>query len=166
MREIDTVIDGMTERSSPARDDLALTDAQVAEMSAQERAARVEEVKVEANTLLDWAVQEHVTGQQKTLVATVILFSGGNDSTVMAHLMRGRATHAAHANTTIGIEEPRCSKLPKPLANNLGPQLATCAGSAIRTLISLSCHCRSRPPHSRASPRVCRQQFSLRDADT
>jgi hypothetical protein len=58
MREIDTVIDGMTERSSPARDDLALTDAQVAEMSAQERAARVEEVKVEANTLLDWAVQE------------------------------------------------------------------------------------------------------------
>jgi hypothetical protein len=35
------------------------------------------------------------------------LFSGGNDSTVLAHLFRDDATHAIHANTTIGIEATR-----------------------------------------------------------
>jgi 3'-phosphoadenosine 5'-phosphosulfate sulfotransferase (PAPS reductase)/FAD synthetase len=36
-----------------------------------------------------------------------ILFSGGNDSTVLAHMMRHRAQYAIHANTTIGIEATR-----------------------------------------------------------
>ncbi|GGM78323.1 hypothetical protein GCM10012275_56220 [Longimycelium tulufanense] len=36
-----------------------------------------------------------------------MLFSGGNDSTVLTHLMRQRATHAIHANTGIGIEQTR-----------------------------------------------------------
>jgi hypothetical protein len=41
------------------------------------------------------------------IVATVGLFSGGNDSTVLMHLLRGNLSHAAHANTTIGIEQTR-----------------------------------------------------------
>ena len=35
------------------------------------------------------------------------LFSGGSDSTALAHLMRGRLTHLAHANTTVGLEATR-----------------------------------------------------------
>jgi 3'-phosphoadenosine 5'-phosphosulfate sulfotransferase (PAPS reductase)/FAD synthetase len=41
------------------------------------------------------------------LAGIVILFSGGNDSTVLAHMFRKRATVAAHANTSIGIEQTR-----------------------------------------------------------
>lgn len=59
----------------------------------------------DAHRIVDDAIAEHFTGRQ--LTATVILFSGGNDSTILAHLMRGRATHFAHCNTTIGIEATR-----------------------------------------------------------
>jgi 3'-phosphoadenosine 5'-phosphosulfate sulfotransferase (PAPS reductase)/FAD synthetase len=41
------------------------------------------------------------------VAATVVLFSGGNDSTTLAHLFRQDADYAAHANTTIGIEATR-----------------------------------------------------------
>lgn len=43
----------------------------------------------------------------REIVANVVLYSGGNDSTTLAHLMRhqGIATHAAHANTGTGVEE-------------------------------------------------------------
>lgn len=44
---------------------------------------------------------------EREITAQVVLFSGGNDSTVLAHLFRGTATHAAHANTGIGIEATR-----------------------------------------------------------
>jgi len=43
----------------------------------------------------------------KPVAAVVGLFSGGNDSTTMAHLFRGDVTHYAHANTGIGIEKTR-----------------------------------------------------------
>lgn len=40
-------------------------------------------------------------------VGVIIQFSGGNDSTILAHLMRGEATHFGHANTGIGVEQTR-----------------------------------------------------------
>ena len=43
----------------------------------------------------------------RTLTASVVLFSGGNDSTTVAHLFRNVATHAGHCNTGIGIEATR-----------------------------------------------------------
>lgn len=43
----------------------------------------------------------------KEVVAVVGLFSGGNDSTVLCHLMRDRVTHLGHINTGIGIEQTR-----------------------------------------------------------
>lgn len=61
----------------------------------------------EAHSIIDDAIAEHVTGAGKRLAGVVILFSGGNDSTTVAHAMRGRATHAAHCNTGIGIEQTR-----------------------------------------------------------
>ena len=39
--------------------------------------------------------------------AWCVLYSGGNDSTILAHMMRGRADYAVHANTTIGVEDTR-----------------------------------------------------------
>lgn len=55
--------------------------------------------------IIDDALAAHFT--QHRLVARVVLFSGGNDSTALAHLMRNYATHAAHINTGIGIEQTR-----------------------------------------------------------
>lgn len=40
-------------------------------------------------------------------VAVIGLYSGGNDSTTMMHLLRPHLTHAAHINTGIGIDETR-----------------------------------------------------------
>lgn len=69
----------------------------------------------------------------RELVGRVVLFSGGNDSTVLAHLARHvlpvdlRATHAGHANTTIGIEATRqfvrdtCAAWGLPLLERLPP---------------------------------------------
>lgn len=59
-----------------------------------------------AHAILDRAIQE-VTDDGKTVAGIVILFSGGDDSTAVAHLFRERATHIAHANTGIGIEQTR-----------------------------------------------------------
>ena len=54
--------------------------------------------------------------------------SGGNDSTVLAHLFRPEATHAAHANTTIGIAQTRdfvrstCEEWGLPLIERTPPR--------------------------------------------
>lgn len=61
----------------------------------------------EAHDILNEAWWRHVDKPGKDLRGIVVLFSGGNDSTVLAHLMRDKATHFAHANTTIGIEQTR-----------------------------------------------------------
>lgn len=74
---------------------------------------RLDELIDNAHALLRSAIAEHVTGfrdrrgRGRTLAATCILYSGGNDSTVLAHMFRNVATHAIHANTGIGIEDTR-----------------------------------------------------------
>jgi 3'-phosphoadenosine 5'-phosphosulfate sulfotransferase (PAPS reductase)/FAD synthetase len=61
----------------------------------------------DALRIIDEALATHLDGRE--LVGKVVLFSGGNDSTTLLHLMamQGVATHAAHANTTIGVEQTR-----------------------------------------------------------
>jgi 3'-phosphoadenosine 5'-phosphosulfate sulfotransferase (PAPS reductase)/FAD synthetase len=77
------------------------------------RVTRVRRLVDDARRLLTRAIDEQITehrdgrGRSRAHAATVILFSGGNDSTVLAHLMRGQASHAAHANTGIGVERTR-----------------------------------------------------------
>src|SRR5690606_5624998 len=61
----------------------------------------------QAHWLLDEAERRMITDARRECAGRVVLFSGGNDSNVLAHLMRGRATHFAHANTGIGIEQTR-----------------------------------------------------------
>lgn len=79
----------------------------------------------DAQRIIREAEEQHADGRE--IVARVILFSGGNDSTVLAHLMRGMATHAAHADTTVGIEATRqfvrdtCQSWGLPLIEKVAP---------------------------------------------
>lgn len=69
-----------------------------------DREARVRHLIDQAHTIHNEGIA--LAGNRK-VVGQCILFSGGNDSTVLAHLFRETATHAAHANTGIGIEATR-----------------------------------------------------------
>lgn len=97
-------------------DGLVTTSSAVALLTGPQRERRVERLIGHAKYLLDLAAdyaQYH--GGEKTgrldkprkLVAVCALFSGGNDSTTLAHLTRSRVTHFAHANTTVGLETTR-----------------------------------------------------------
>lgn len=88
-------------------DRLAATDEEVRALSQGERFDRVALLVEEAYDLLEAGIEKHITAESKECAGIVVLFSGGNDSTVLAHLFKHRATHAAHANTTIGVEQTR-----------------------------------------------------------
>ena len=85
----------------------ALTPDEVAELTGPERKQRVNRLIDESNAILDEGINHFITLEGKTLAGIVGLFSGGNDSTTLCHIMLPRITHLAHANTTIGIEETR-----------------------------------------------------------
>jgi 3'-phosphoadenosine 5'-phosphosulfate sulfotransferase (PAPS reductase)/FAD synthetase len=86
---------------------LHLTVRQVASLHRTERERRIELLVGEAHAILTRAIDLQVLADHRELAGTVVLFSGGKDSTVLAHLFRETASHAAHANTTIGIEATR-----------------------------------------------------------
>lgn len=106
---------------------LALSPDEVAALTPGEREQRVLDLTEYAHRLVLKAMREHGTNAGREIVATCVLFSGGNDSTVLAHLMRDRATHAVHANTTIGIEQTRqyvrdtCQQWGLPLIEEVAP---------------------------------------------
>lgn len=77
----------------------------VAALSTAERHERLAHLIEYADRIVDAAIEEHIDGH--VLTATATLFSGGSDSTVLLHLMRGRSDYAIHANTGIGIEQTR-----------------------------------------------------------
>lgn len=77
----------------------------VAELTPQQRRLRVKGLIAQAWGIIDTALGERLRGRR--LVAKCLLWFGGKDSNTLAHLMRGYATHAIHANTGIGIEETR-----------------------------------------------------------
>lgn len=97
----------------------------VATLSPADRQRRVRALIEQARAIYDDAVATYVGARE--LVASCLLFSGGNDSTVLAHLFRGTATHAIHANTTIGIEQTRqfvrdtCAAWRLPLIEKIAP---------------------------------------------
>jgi len=61
----------------------------------------------EAHRIVDEAIEEHFTSTGHALAAVCLLFSGGNDSTTLAHIFKERADYAVHVNTGIGIEKTR-----------------------------------------------------------
>ncbi|WP_019629608.1 phosphoadenosine phosphosulfate reductase family protein [Actinomadura atramentaria] len=60
----------------------------------------------QSHEILDRAIAD-IGADGKSLQGILCLYSGGNDSTVLTHLMRKRATHVVHINTGIGVEETR-----------------------------------------------------------
>jgi 3'-phosphoadenosine 5'-phosphosulfate sulfotransferase (PAPS reductase)/FAD synthetase len=116
--------------------ELALPEDAVLEMSKDERLERMHKLIHESHHLLDWGIQSMVIDENRRLAGTAVLFSGGNDSTCLAHIFRGRADYAIHANTTIGIEETRqfvrdtCSEWGMELREYFPP-----AGSTYRELV-------------------------------
>lgn len=77
----------------------------VASLTPEQREERLDSLIAQAWQIIDLALDAHLDGRR--LAARCVLFSGGNDSTTLAHLMRGYATHAVMANTGIGIEQTR-----------------------------------------------------------
>lgn len=118
----------------------SLSGMEALDMDARNR--RLDTLMGDAYALLDRAVREEITeyrdghGRSRDHVATAVLFSGGNDSTVLAHLFRQVATHAIHANTGIGVEATRqfvrdtCASWGLPLIEKHPP-----AGSTYREMV-------------------------------
>lgn len=102
-----------------------MSDFTIESLAPAQREKRVLSLIEDANRIIDEALEAHL--QDHKLMATCILFSGGNDSTVLAHLFRQRATHAIHCNTTIGIEQTRqfvrdtCKEWGLPLMEEIAP---------------------------------------------
>lgn len=106
------------------------------------RDARLDPLIDQAHDLLGRAIREQITHHRdgkhrgRRHVATAVLFSGGHDSTVLAHLFRKQATHAIHANTGIGVEATRqfvrdtCASWGLPLIEKYPPP-----GSTYRELV-------------------------------
>lgn len=69
-----------------------------------DRAARLDDLIAESNDIIDRSL---AFASEWEITAVVGLFSGGDDSTVLAHLLRERVTHYAHANTQVGAEPTR-----------------------------------------------------------
>ena len=88
-------------------DRLAMSNEDVATLTRSEREKRVNQLHLESHALLDAAIARECTDKGKTVAGVVGLFSGGNDSTVLCHIMLDKLTHLGHANTTIGVEETR-----------------------------------------------------------
>jgi len=88
-------------------DPLAMLPEQVALLGGKARERRALDLIEQSRDILSAAIEEHVWRDGRTVAATVVLFSGGNDSTTLAHLFRKDVDYFAHANTTIGIEETR-----------------------------------------------------------
>lgn len=85
----------------------AATPDEVAAMTKTQREGRVQSLVSESRDILNIAVQKFFTDEDKSIAGIVGLFSGGNDSTTLCHVMLDEITHLAHANTTIGIEQTR-----------------------------------------------------------
>lgn len=114
-------------QGDPTRPDMETPtpDSIVAGLSPADRQKRVRALIVQSGQILANAIRAH--RDDRHIVATCILYSGGNDSTVLAHMFREHADYAIHANTTIGIEETRqfvrdtCKAWSLPLIEKVAP---------------------------------------------
>lgn len=100
----------------------------VAAMPRADRENRVHALIEDAHNRVKRAAWFLIEKDNRKRVAMVLMFSGGNDSTVLAHLFKDYATHAMHANTLIGIEKTRefvratCRAWKLPLIEEVSPR--------------------------------------------
>lgn len=109
---------------------LAKAPREVATLSRPEREQRVFDLMDEAHAILDYGIETLILNDKRRVAGIVALFSGGNDSTVLTHLFQHRATHGAHANTTVGVEQTRqfvrdtCAAFGLPLIERKPPRIS------------------------------------------
>lgn len=125
----DALIEEIAYAGNPLRPDMETPTpaATVARLTRPQRFQRVEWLMQQAHDIYCCGMEKHLNN--RTVVASCVLYSGGNDSTTLAHLMRGMGlvTHAIHANTTIGIEQTRqfvrdtCAAWDLPLLEKVAP---------------------------------------------
>lgn len=101
------------------------------EESTDELAAlTLDEAITRSHDLIDEVLHQQAL-DKKDVKAICVLYSGGNDSTVLAHLVRSRCDYAVHINTGIGIEQTRdfvrstCAAWELPLIEEHPPPGAT-----------------------------------------
>lgn len=115
---------------------LVATADEVARMTRSQREGRVIHLTSLAFEIVADGIETLITADKRNVAAIAVLYSGGNDSTVLAHMMRNCATHAVHANTGIGVEQTRefvrqtCESWGIPLIEKHAP-----AGSTYRELV-------------------------------
>ncbi|MEW1675601.1 phosphoadenosine phosphosulfate reductase family protein [Streptomyces noursei] len=85
---------------------MALTPAKMEDNGEALASLTLDEAVERSHAIIDRAISQ-TEDDGKEVTAVCALFSGGNDSTTMLHLVRDRVTHAVHVNTTIGIEQTR-----------------------------------------------------------
>lgn len=118
----------MSELPLGLNDRLAMSNEDVAHLTRPQRIERVTDLIGQSRDYLNDAIDRHVTSDGRAVAATVVLFSGGNDSTALAHLFHRDVDYAAHANTTVGIEETRefvrntCEEWGLPLIERMAPR--------------------------------------------
>jgi 3'-phosphoadenosine 5'-phosphosulfate sulfotransferase (PAPS reductase)/FAD synthetase len=86
---------------------LSLTEEEAFELDPEQKQQRITQLLNQSYEIYDYCVQHLVRDDGRELKATLLLFSGGNDSTFLFHLFKTVADYAVHINTTIGIEETR-----------------------------------------------------------
>jgi len=98
----------------------------VAALTPEQRVRRVHNLVKQAHQIYADTITE--LGAGRNISATCIMWSGGNDSNTMAHIMRSTATHAVMIDTTIGIEQTRqfvrnqAAEWGLPLIEHTGPE--------------------------------------------
>lgn len=75
----------------------------VATLTRPQREQRVQALTRQAWAIVDLALEQHLRGRE--LVHRCAMLSGGNDSTVGAHLFRHYVTHLLHSDTGTGVAE-------------------------------------------------------------
>jgi 3'-phosphoadenosine 5'-phosphosulfate sulfotransferase (PAPS reductase)/FAD synthetase len=75
----------------------------VAALSRNDRALRVRHLTSQAHAILAEGTAAHLRG--RSVAATCVLLSGGDDSTAIAHIFRKQASHFVHVNTGTGIPQ-------------------------------------------------------------
>lgn len=84
---------------------LRMSSEDVLKLSFETRILRLNELLNESQEILESSINKHIIEENKKLSNVCVLFSGGNDSTTLLHIMKDKADVVLHANTGIGISE-------------------------------------------------------------
>lgn len=85
--------------------DLKASNEDVLKLNHDERLERLQKLVDQSNEILDMAIDEFITSQDKKLSKKVVLFSGGNDSTALLYLMQDRLDCVVHVDTGTGVPD-------------------------------------------------------------